>query len=229
MDTTIVVADDINSIMNNPEPVRKTGLGARLKATREALQLTEKEAAARLHLNVNIISIIENENFADAPPATFIRGYLRSYARLLNISENEIKLTLKELESAIPSSCTITPALKQIQPVHYSEHHLRWLTSLIIVILVILVSLWWRSHSGYAITDLPTKISMPSATPLQTSPLQSSVASMPPTPVKSVIASPTPAPLAQPPAPAAPLLPPNAIKPLSTAKMRQSIPQAANF
>ena len=37
----------------------------------------------------------------------FIRGYLRSYARLLNLSENEITLTLKDLENAIPSSSSI--------------------------------------------------------------------------------------------------------------------------
>src|SRR5689334_12090930 len=109
MDTTIVIANDTNSTMNNAEPAKKTGLGARLKAARETMQLTEKEAATRLHLNTNIISIIENENFANGPPATFIRGYLRSYARLLNISENEIKLTLQELESAMPSSSTIIP------------------------------------------------------------------------------------------------------------------------
>lgn len=154
MDSTIAIFEDSNNIMNKPESLKKTGLGERLKLAREAMQLTEKEAAARLHLNVNIISLIENENFTNGPPATFIRGYLRSYARLLNLSENEITLTLKDLESSIPSSNTTMPVV-HMQPRKYNERYFHWLTYVIVLVLGVLVSVWWSSHSRYVIADVP--------------------------------------------------------------------------
>jgi len=154
MDSTIAISEDSSNIMNKPDPLKKTGLGERLKSARETMQLTQKEAAARLHLNVNIISLIENENFTNGPPATFIRGYLRSYARLLNLSENEITLTLKDLESSIPSSNTAIPVV-HMQPRKYNERYFHWLTYIIVLVLGILVSVWWSSHSRYVIADVP--------------------------------------------------------------------------
>ncbi len=152
--TTTIISENNNTIMNKPESFKKTGLGAHLKSAREAMRLTEKEAAARLHLNASVITLIENENFADGPPATFMRGYLRSYARLLNLSENEITLTLKDLESSMPSSITATPAI-QIKPPKDNERYLHWLTYVIVLVLLILVSVWWSSHSRYVIADVP--------------------------------------------------------------------------
>ncbi len=154
MDSTTTISEHSNHIMNTPEPLKKTGLGAHLKFAREAMRLTEKEAAARLHLNVNIITLIENENFAGGPPATFMRGYLRSYARLLNLSENEITLTLKDLESSMPSSLTSAP-VQQLKPAKDDERYFHWLTYVIVLVLLILVSVWWSSHSRYVIADVP--------------------------------------------------------------------------
>jgi cytoskeleton protein RodZ len=156
MDSTITLSDDSNNTMNQSEPLKKTGLGERLKSAREALRLTEKEAAARLHLNTAIITLMENENFLNGPPAAFLRGYLRSYARLLNLSENEITMTLKHLENSIPSSSTAIPVVT-FKPKKYNERYLHWLTYLITLILFLLVGIWWSSHSHYVIADTQPK------------------------------------------------------------------------
>jgi cytoskeleton protein RodZ len=152
MDPTITIAEDNNTIMNKPEPLKKTGLGERFKSARKAMQLTEKEAAARLHLNTTIIFLMENENFAGGPPTAFMRGYLRSYARLLNLPETEIASTLKNLENTISSNNAI--AVIQTKPKKNNERYLRWLTYLIVLVLIVLVSVWWNSHSRYVIADV---------------------------------------------------------------------------
>src|SRR5690242_10540136 len=154
MDSTTIISENNNSIMNKPEPFKKTGLGERLKSARIDMQLTDKEVALRLHLNVSIVTLIENEDFAEGPPATFMRGYLRSYAKLLNLPESEIKSTLQELEAAMPSSTTPIP-VTQVKPPQDYERYLRWLTYVIVVVLMILVSVWWSSHSRYNISDVP--------------------------------------------------------------------------
>ncbi len=151
MESTIMI--DPHSTMNNTEPFKKTGLGERLKTAREALQLTEKEVAARLYLSVDTILFIENESFDHAPPRVFVRGYVRSYARLLNLSENEITLLLQDLEVAMPSNNTAAPLISSATLHHARYSH--WLTCLIILLLCILVSLWWHSHSHYIISSIP--------------------------------------------------------------------------
>jgi len=165
MDNEIAMIDDVNSMTNVTEPIKVTGLGARLKKAREAIHLSEKEAAQRLYLNVKIISLIENENFSDGPPMTFLRGYLRAYAKLLNVPESEIKAHLDEIDLSAPP-VTITAPILHATPINRGDKYIRWITYLIILTLITLVCIWWSSQSHYLIADVPTK-----TTPFQTPPV----------------------------------------------------------
>lgn len=153
MDNETTITNDVNSMTKESETI-KTGLGARLRKAREAIHLTEKEAAARLYLNVNIISIMEKETFADGPPVTFMRGYLRSYARMLNFPDHEIKAAVDELEISVPPIRSFAPIL-HATPINRSDRYISWITYLIILTLISLVTLWWNSHSKYVIADVP--------------------------------------------------------------------------
>lgn len=164
MDNETAVIDDVNSMTNVTQPLKVTGLGQRLKIARESMNLSEKEAAARLYLNAKIISFIENENFADGPPLTFMRGYLRSYAKLLNVPESEIKAELDEIELAIAPVHISAPIL-HASPINKSERYIRWITYLIVLTLLALVCIWWSSQSHYLINDVPAK------TPFQAPPV----------------------------------------------------------
>lgn len=135
--------------------------GARLKATREAMRLSEKDAATWLHLKPHIITTIESENFENGPPAIFMRGYLRSYARLLNFTEQEINQALIELNLAAPMSTAISPPRIHSYPINSSHHYMRWVTFLIMVILGGLVGMWWNNHSRFTVSDIPNKLLPP--------------------------------------------------------------------
>lgn len=198
MDIEATVTDNVESMKTVLEPTKKTGFGLLLKKARESAQLTEKEVAARLYLNSNLISIMENENFENAPPATFICGYLRSYARLLNIPEADIKMALKELGKKIPPQYAVQNTTLQAIPIkHHYDRYVNWISYLVIVVLVALVSMWWISHSRYPmITDSFTKLPPPShvAVPPAT-------AAVPP-PATVMNANATPQPVAAPTTPA---------------------------
>ena len=58
MDVETIEKDDVIPMTSKPTPTKITGIGARLKAARKAASLTEKEAAARLYLNVSLIFIM---------------------------------------------------------------------------------------------------------------------------------------------------------------------------
>ena len=133
-------------------------LGAYLRKTRENLRLTEKEAAARLNLNTHIIRNIEEEIFFQGPPVTFLRGYIRSYARLLNIPEAEINAAMDETIGQEVTSFQRSK-LMNIAPLHPPKNrYLRGLTYLIVLTLISLVAIWWSSHSKFTfMTELTSE------------------------------------------------------------------------
>jgi len=65
---------------------QQTGLaavGARLAKAREQQQRTVEGVASDLHLRPEVVRAIENGDEAQLPAATFVRGYIKVYARLL--------------------------------------------------------------------------------------------------------------------------------------------------
>jgi len=62
-----------------------TGPGAIVQNRREALGLTRQDISDSLNLSVRVVEAIETENWAQLPGPAFIRGYLRAYAKLLEI------------------------------------------------------------------------------------------------------------------------------------------------
>lgn len=127
--------------------IRQAGLGNRLRSARETMRISEKDAAARLHLNSKIITILENEEFENGPPDTFLRGYIRSYAKLLNIPDSEICAALTQMAPPQPIIQPNTPlAIMNTRPNYNSHRYLRSMTYVVVAMLVILVSVWWTSH-----------------------------------------------------------------------------------
>lgn len=66
------------------------GIGARLRAGRESLELTAAQAAERLHFDARVIEALESESFAVLGADVYARGYLRRYAELLGESPEEL-------------------------------------------------------------------------------------------------------------------------------------------
>src|SRR5579872_4390098 len=110
------------------------GFGTRLKIAREASHLSQKDVAMRLHLSSQIIQIIESEDLRQAPPATFMRGYLRSYAKLLNVTDDDINQALANTGLDIPAKTTVIPMLMQADALRRSDRYMHWVTILVLSI-----------------------------------------------------------------------------------------------
>src|SRR5471030_32627 len=75
----------------NSEPSGKINpIGPRLRYAREGLRLTVTDIARQLRLTTERIESLESDNYENMPGTTFIKGYLRAYARLLNLPADEI-------------------------------------------------------------------------------------------------------------------------------------------
>lgn len=61
------------------------GPGRRLRGEREALGVSVREVADTLNLSTNVVQALEDDDYKELPGAVFIRGYVRAYARLLDL------------------------------------------------------------------------------------------------------------------------------------------------
>lgn len=114
--------------------------GRRLRAAREAGHISVAEVASHLRLDPQLISALEEDNFEKLPGAAYVCGYLRSYARLLRLPENEIVQAYTQgqvVESAIiPDNIKIMPPRRS---------NTRWvrLAILLVVMLAVAAGLLW--------------------------------------------------------------------------------------
>ncbi|MBT4380336.1 MAG: DUF4115 domain-containing protein [Gammaproteobacteria bacterium] len=75
-----------------------------LAEARQRLGLSQKEVADKLYLTTSFIKYIDAGEFSSLPKPAFIKGYLRTYARVVNLSGDEIvALYDVELEIAEPT------------------------------------------------------------------------------------------------------------------------------
>lgn len=64
--------------------------GQRLREARERTGLEIEEAARRLHLSTTFVRALERDDYDRLPEPTFIKGYIRNYARLLGLPADEL-------------------------------------------------------------------------------------------------------------------------------------------
>lgn len=75
--------------------------GVRLRNAREQLGLSQQAVAERLCLKVSTVRDIEEDKAPSDLASTFLRGYIRSYARLVHVPEEEL---LPGLEKTGPAA-----------------------------------------------------------------------------------------------------------------------------
>lgn len=86
---------------------QQVSAGALLRMAREKKGLGLEEVVSKLKLSRRQIEALESDNFAELPGATFVRGFVRNYARVLEIDPDPI-LSLLECGPA-----TVMPAMGQ--------------------------------------------------------------------------------------------------------------------
>jgi len=76
--------------------------GATLRNARESLGLTIDAVSQQLKLAPRQVQALEDDDFAQLPGRTFVRGFMRNYARLLRLDAEAVLASLPEA-SAAPS------------------------------------------------------------------------------------------------------------------------------
>ena len=132
----------MNTIVEQTETT-EISFGDKLRQTREALNLSLEDVAKAISLRPNILAKLENNEFVQKNvPSTFLRGYVRSYAKFLRIPDAEwTHLTFGEAhKNDLSKNARATRSVNQ-----YSSHS-RWvgtLTTIILLAAVGMTGLWW--------------------------------------------------------------------------------------
>ncbi|MBL4674103.1 MAG: DUF4115 domain-containing protein [Arenicella sp.] len=82
--------DDKKKLEDEVQVTPKQGSGSLLAAERKQQQKTVEEIAGALNLSITQIRTIELDQSEGLPEPTYVRGYIRSYARLLGLDEDEV-------------------------------------------------------------------------------------------------------------------------------------------
>ena len=132
----------MNTIVEQTETT-EISFGDKLRQTREALNLSLEDVAKVISLRPSILAKLENNEFVQKNvPSTFLRGYVRSYAKFLRIPDAEwAHLTFGEAyKNDLGKNARATRSVNQ-----YSSHS-RWvgtLTTIILLAAVGMTGLWW--------------------------------------------------------------------------------------
>jgi cytoskeleton protein RodZ len=132
-------------------------IGATLRRARELRNLSEIDLARSLRLEPRIIRSLENERFDDLPAPAFTRGYLRALAKELGLDGGKLLAMfdakgvreapqLADFESRAPLEITSDSRI------------VRYTTLALALAMLVMVTLWWRSHrDSFSMLEYLTK------------------------------------------------------------------------
>lgn len=128
-----------------------TTTGGRLRQAREKMGLSQQAVAERLCLKVSTVRDIENDHANPNLASTFLRGYIRSYARLVHLSEEELMPIMAKPKQAPIKIAKVTP-MQSFSLGKTRTMRDNWLIGFTWLILFVIISLtgawWWQNHQA---------------------------------------------------------------------------------
>jgi cytoskeleton protein RodZ len=123
--------------------------GQRLCQARQQLGLSQQAVAESLCLKKSTVRDIEEDSISADLASTFVRGYIRSYAKLVHIPEDELLTTLPKQTPQKMAKVIL------IQSFSLDKHRKKrdgWLMSFTWLMVFVVLSLtgvwWWQNHQA---------------------------------------------------------------------------------
>lgn len=134
--------------MDQEQLSNDVNLGQQLRNAREKLGLSLEDAAEKTNLKISVLQQFENNDFIISHiPATFARGYLRSYLKFLKLPAELIQ-TQTAFGEEVKNDLNKNHRTKNSVNRYVSHHH--WLRPLSWIVLIIIIGMtvlwWWQDH-----------------------------------------------------------------------------------
>lgn len=137
--------------------------GQRLRQAREQLGLSQQAVAERLCLKMSTVRDIEGDNISADLASTFVRGYIRSYAKLVHVPENEVLSVLTEEVPVKVAKVAQMQGFALGKPRKKRDGWLMIFTWLIVFVVVGLTGAWWWQNHKAQQEEIATMANQSSA------------------------------------------------------------------
>jgi cytoskeleton protein RodZ len=130
-------------------------LGELLSAARIAKKLTQQDVSNSLRFSVKQIDALENNQFDVLPDAMITRGFIRNYARLLEIDVEPLLLSYRALvPDNLPSNLSVQSSMREVSLTKESLPWLKYILGSIVVLLFLLAWFFYMDHQS-KMKDVP--------------------------------------------------------------------------
>jgi cytoskeleton protein RodZ len=141
------MADEVVINPTDTEVIGFAPLGEVFCSARNAKKLALKDVSNNLRLSVKQIEAIENNDFSSLPPAMITRGFIRNYARLLELDAEPLLASYRvRMPEAIPSTLSVKTSMNQVMSSNSSTSSFKYV---VLVGLVLLSVAAWFYYANY--------------------------------------------------------------------------------
>lgn len=129
-----------------PPPLR---VGVVLREARTQLGISLEEVSGRIKFAPRQIEALEAENFDELPETAFLRGFVRSYAKLLHLDAEPLLAALPHAAEPPPAPLEARALQDASFPNIYAERkqNILWLAAALAVAIVLGLTAWLFNHS----------------------------------------------------------------------------------
>ena len=127
--------------------------GEMLRTAREQKNWTQRDIAERLRLRLQIIELLEDDDYDSFASATFIRGYLRSYSRILELDEETVFKAYQQLGYNEPTTINMQ-SFSRRRAREENDSRLMMITYIVILAVLGLAILWWVQQPDFSLDNL---------------------------------------------------------------------------
>ena len=137
--------------MKAPQPEvvvsSRSNPGETLRKARESKNLAQAEVAQQLNLTLRALTQVEAGAFDKLPGHTFARGYIRAYAKLLELDQDRLVADF-DAYTGTDSAGSSVHALGRIEePTHLAQSLLRFVSVGLLLGLLAVSFFWWQEQS----------------------------------------------------------------------------------
>ncbi|MEW5547326.1 RodZ domain-containing protein [Pseudomonas soli] len=125
-----------------------------LRQARENRDWSQAEVARKLNLTVSSLNNLENGAFDKLPGHTFARGYIRAYAKLMDMDQAPLVEAFDQITGTHAKGSEVHALGRIEEPVRLSHNILRVVSLLLLVAVVGGGFFWWQDQSSLRGKDL---------------------------------------------------------------------------
>ncbi|MDH0302757.1 MULTISPECIES: helix-turn-helix domain-containing protein [unclassified Pseudomonas] len=125
-----------------------------LRQAREKRDWSQAEVARKLNLTVSSLNNLENGAFDKLPGHTFARGYIRAYAKLMDMDQAPLVEAFDQITGTHAKGSEVHALGRIEEPVRLSHNILRVVSLLLLVAVVGGGFFWWQDQSSLRGKDL---------------------------------------------------------------------------